>query len=177
MTAVGEWLKQIILIVLFAVMADLLLPNKDMQKYVRMVLGLAVVATMLQPLGSVVNHAWTSHLAQEAASEVTQSVNGASSTADIARFDSVLQAERAKQADRYLAQEVVSALQSRFHLHGVSVTVTGDADAGSLQVTVLLGTPVSDVSQIARYVADTLSISSGRVHIGTHPAGGMDSGF
>jgi stage III sporulation protein AF len=66
MTALGEWLKQLIMVVLLAVFADLLLPTKAMQKYVRVVMGLAVIAVILQPLTPLFSGDWAGRLADYA---------------------------------------------------------------------------------------------------------------
>lgn len=44
------WLRDIIAIVLLAAVIDLLLPNKVMQRYVRLVVGLIVLLTIITPL-------------------------------------------------------------------------------------------------------------------------------
>lgn len=46
----GEWLKDIILIVLLASFVDLLLPNSEIQKYARIVLGLLIILVILSPI-------------------------------------------------------------------------------------------------------------------------------
>jgi len=47
---ISAWLKGIILIILFATFMDLLLPSSSMQKYVKLVIGLIIIVTMLTPL-------------------------------------------------------------------------------------------------------------------------------
>jgi len=47
------WLKKIILLVLLAAFLDLILPNTNLQKYVKMVMGLIILLTVLTPLFSV----------------------------------------------------------------------------------------------------------------------------
>ncbi|GBF11030.1 MAG: stage III sporulation protein AF [Tepidibacillus sp.] len=47
---ISSWLQNIILIVLLATFVDLLLPNSDLQKYSKMVLGLLIMLTILSPL-------------------------------------------------------------------------------------------------------------------------------
>lgn len=44
------WLKEIILVVLLAVFADMLLPNQVMQKYVKVVVSLFILLTILTPI-------------------------------------------------------------------------------------------------------------------------------
>jgi len=52
------WLKQIVLIVMLAAFADLLLPNNAMQRYVKTVMALIILLTLLDPLFSLVRHDW-----------------------------------------------------------------------------------------------------------------------
>lgn len=44
------WLRDIITVILLAAIVDLLLPNKAMQRYARLVVGLIVLLTILSPL-------------------------------------------------------------------------------------------------------------------------------
>lgn len=50
MDMVGDWLKQIIVVVLLATFIDLLLPNRTMQRYVKLVVSLFILMTILQPV-------------------------------------------------------------------------------------------------------------------------------
>lgn len=50
MDALAGWLKQLIAVVLLASLADLLLPNRTMQRYVRLVAGLFVLLAILSPV-------------------------------------------------------------------------------------------------------------------------------
>lgn len=49
------WLKKIILLVLLAAFLDLILPNTSMQRYVKMVMGLILLLTILSPVFSIFN--------------------------------------------------------------------------------------------------------------------------
>ncbi len=50
MEFLGEWLKEIIVVVLFAVFIDLLLPNRSMERYVKFVVSLLILLTLLSPV-------------------------------------------------------------------------------------------------------------------------------
>ncbi|WP_255570425.1 stage III sporulation protein AF [Cohnella sp. CFH 77786] len=50
MEGLSGWLKQIVAVVLLAGIVDLLLPNRTMQRYVRLVAGLFVLLTIATPL-------------------------------------------------------------------------------------------------------------------------------
>lgn len=48
--ALGGWLRQVVAAVLLAALIDLLLPNRTMQRYVRLVAGLFILLTLAGPL-------------------------------------------------------------------------------------------------------------------------------
>ncbi|WP_141604279.1 stage III sporulation protein AF [Terrilactibacillus laevilacticus] len=45
-----DWLKHVILIIFFAIILDMLLPAKAFQKYVKLVIGLVIIVSLLDPL-------------------------------------------------------------------------------------------------------------------------------
>lgn len=51
-----EWLKAIILIILFAAFIDLIIPNQSMQRYVKMVVSLFILLTILNPVLQIFHH-------------------------------------------------------------------------------------------------------------------------
>lgn len=51
----SEWIREIILIILLAVFIDLLLPSNKMQRYVKVVLSLFILMTILTPIVSILN--------------------------------------------------------------------------------------------------------------------------
>ncbi|MFB6362631.1 stage III sporulation protein AF [Paenibacillus elgii] len=53
MDFLSGWLKSIVMVILLATFVDLLLPNHSMQRYVKTVIGLFLLLTLLQPLFSL----------------------------------------------------------------------------------------------------------------------------
>lgn len=53
MSWLGDWLREIILVVLLASFVELLLPSKSMERYARLVLSLLILLTMLSPIVSL----------------------------------------------------------------------------------------------------------------------------
>ncbi|MDQ0256258.1 stage III sporulation protein AF [Evansella vedderi] len=53
MSMITAWITNIILLILFATILELLLPNSKMQRYVKLVVGLMLLMVMLQPLLSI----------------------------------------------------------------------------------------------------------------------------
>ncbi len=52
--ALSDWLRHLVMIILLAAFLDLILPTTSMQKYVRTVLGLIVMLTMLNPITALI---------------------------------------------------------------------------------------------------------------------------
>lgn len=55
MAYISQWITQIVLIILLAVILELLLPNENFQKYVKMVVGLVLIITLLNPVMDLLN--------------------------------------------------------------------------------------------------------------------------
>ncbi|MGG3623918.1 stage III sporulation protein AF [Bacillus gobiensis] len=53
MSFLTEWLTNIIVFILLAIVIDLLLPNSVMQKYVKMIISLLLILVLLQPIFSI----------------------------------------------------------------------------------------------------------------------------
>ncbi|WP_238192168.1 stage III sporulation protein AF [Paenibacillus sp. L3-i20] len=50
MAWLSDWLRDIIAVILLAVLVELMLPNKAMQRYARLVIGLFILLTILSPI-------------------------------------------------------------------------------------------------------------------------------
>lgn len=46
----GDWIRQIVLILFIATFIDLLLPNSSLERYVKLVMGLIIIMAILQPI-------------------------------------------------------------------------------------------------------------------------------
>lgn len=53
MSFLTEWLTNIILFILLAIIIDMLLPNSSMQKYAKMVISLLLIVVILNPIFSL----------------------------------------------------------------------------------------------------------------------------
>lgn len=53
MQALKEWIGNIVILILIAVMLELLIPNAQLHKYVKMVIGLLLILILLTPLFSI----------------------------------------------------------------------------------------------------------------------------
>ncbi|MDQ0188354.1 stage III sporulation protein AF [Alicyclobacillus cycloheptanicus] len=182
MTALGEWLKQMVIIVLLAVFTELLLPTKAMQKYVRMVMGLAIIAAMLQPIVPLFQRDWADQAAAAAAREVTGTnatdatapgggeasgwnAQSAAGMSNLSGLRSTLQSETDQTIDDLLASYLQQNLEDTEHLSISSITVTGSAEQGSLQVVVHANLTPEEQSEVRQSVAKQLGISTSRVSV------------
>ncbi|MDD9149295.1 stage III sporulation protein AF [Sporolactobacillus sp. CQH2019] len=50
MNYLGEWVSQLVVIVLFAVILELLLPARSFQRYVKFVIGLVLIVALMDPI-------------------------------------------------------------------------------------------------------------------------------
>lgn len=57
--AVSAWIKQIILLVLFASFLELLLPSSGMQRFIRVIVGLMITLAILNPVLDIVQNNWS----------------------------------------------------------------------------------------------------------------------
>ncbi|KAA9026255.1 stage III sporulation protein AF [Niallia endozanthoxylica] len=63
MEFIKEWVTNIILFVLFAMMIDMLLPNSKFQKYTKMVIGLLLIAIILTPIFKLISQEFETTMA------------------------------------------------------------------------------------------------------------------
>ncbi|BFH45020.1 stage III sporulation protein AF [Paenibacillus melissococcoides] len=61
----SQWLKEIIMVILLAAFIDLLLPNRSMQRYVKLMLSLIILLTLLSPVLRLFDSNVTAELARE----------------------------------------------------------------------------------------------------------------
>jgi stage III sporulation protein AF len=54
----NAWIKHIILLILFATFLELLIPNNDYKKFIKVIMGLLVLLAVLQPILEIVDHSW-----------------------------------------------------------------------------------------------------------------------
>lgn len=104
MDGLSHWLRQIIAVVLLASLIDLILPNRTMQRYVRLVAGLFILMTVATPIMNWMKGDFSSQLAASLNS-VEQVPQGAADEL------AMIEAEGAKLRNRQTVQaaELVSA--------------------------------------------------------------------
>ncbi|MBC8079598.1 MAG: stage III sporulation protein AF [Gorillibacterium sp.] len=152
------WLKEIVVIILIASFADLLLPSKTMQRYVKTVIGLFLLMLLLSPVLRLFQMNWdTDKLLQVMNNQQNTSVfsqNSNIQAVNYASLNAILQeGERLKAADDASARKLVEerlaeslrlGIESRFDEQVVQVSVSTainkDQRLVVKNVTVLLAT-------------------------------------
>lgn len=167
MTALGEWLKQLIMVVLLAVFADLLLPTKAMQKYVRVVMGLAVIAVILQPLTPLFSGDWAGRLADYATGMVL-----GNDTSGVARgaaddLSATLQREQDEQANQLVTDQLRRQLAQELNCTPVSIQIRGVRQGASAIVAdvELTRADADKVVEVRSWLAHQLGVSEAQVNV------------
>ncbi|KHF39546.1 stage III sporulation protein AF [Halalkalibacter okhensis] len=124
-----EWLTNIILLILLATILELMLPNSNMQKYVKMVVGLLLLVVMLQPLLNIFTEdvdEWLFSLSNE----VEQTERSINETINLQKRDieSGVRAYTLEQVAVQLERQVAGALKDQHSLAIKSVKIDLDGD-------------------------------------------------
>ncbi|MBX6352921.1 MAG: stage III sporulation protein AF [Thermoflavifilum sp.] len=163
MTALGHWLKELVVLVLLAGLTDLVLPSASLQRYVRTVLGLAIIAMILQPILPLFDAAWAQKAAVTASQELESSDDGSVNATDSA-LTSSLAAVQNEQTDDLVADAIRRMVTEQFGLNVTAVQVTGAA-TGDVRVSLTVQGGHDEVEQLQRAIAQTLGVDPSRVQI------------
>ncbi|MET3507583.1 stage III sporulation protein AF [Halalkalibacter oceani] len=133
MEYITEWLTTIILLILFATVLELMIPNSAMQRYVKMVVGLMLLVVMLQPLLSIFQDdvdswlfALTTEETNRAEQNVTNSINLQKREIELGQ-----RAYISEQVAVQLESQVEDMLEEEHHLNIAQVEVELAEDAGA----------------------------------------------
>ncbi len=168
-SALSDWLKHLVVLILLAVFLDMVLPSTSMQRYARTVLGLIVMLAMLAPLQALINSHFNIGLLE---SQLTGPL--------VATSPSVAQATDGVQTFRNdlastLVQEVHDALGIQLDNVSVLTAVKADGTPVVEGVTANLSTigvnnPESAAQAAKLQIATLLGLSQGSVTI-VYPGG------
>ncbi len=112
-SALSDWLKHLVVLILLAVFLDMVLPNTSMQRYVRTVLGLVVMLAMLAPLRALISTHLNLGLLE---SQISGPI--------VMTSQSVSQAQASVQTFRHdLAKTLANEVQQTFDVSLVQVSV------------------------------------------------------
>ncbi|WP_058303713.1 stage III sporulation protein AF [Gorillibacterium timonense] len=148
MAWLSAWIKEIIVVVLIASFADMLLPNKSMQRYVKTVIGLFLLMILLSPVLRLFRMDWntdqllrsiqqqsTLNLVQPAFGQSAASASLEAIQQEAARLKAQDNAAAMKLVEERVAESVKEEVESRFGDRASEVKVLTVLDsAGSLHV-------------------------------------------
>ncbi|NIK77460.1 stage III sporulation protein AF [Paenibacillus castaneae] len=111
----SDWLRDIIAVILLAVLVELLLPNKSMQRYARLVVGLFILLTILSPilklLQSDVSSKLDAGMQQWSESQMT-SKTGMASLAEIQQNAEQMSEKRSLEAAKLMQRTLEASIRS-----------------------------------------------------------------
>ncbi|MDC3415489.1 stage III sporulation protein AF [Aquibacillus salsiterrae] len=102
-----DWVTQIILFLLLAMIIDLLLPNSSMKKYINMVVGLLLILIFLQPLFQLFQID-----VQEIVSEVTPALDTSIDEKNMKNSIELQKNEIQAQQDAYILEEMAVQMKN-----------------------------------------------------------------
>lgn len=184
----SQWLRDIIAVILLATIVELLLPNKAMQRYARLVVGLIILLTILSPVLKLMQEDIGSRL--EAGIQLWDERSkeqhaGMPSLEDIQRKAAQLQEQQALEAAKLtetaLEGEISALLEEEMGVRVDEVEVklkAGDGGGGVNgyefgKVTVTLAAPTAIASEVRHNGVKPIEPVSVTVDI--RPAGSGDS--
>jgi stage III sporulation protein AF len=165
---ISGWLKQIIMIILIATFVDLLLPNTVLQRYVKVVVGMLILLTILSPITALLKEDLGFQRAQatmeafERSSDRSAKEAGAKSMQTIIRDGEKIKSIHEKQSLRFvenrLGQMVKESIESRFSqpVHSVDVSTELD-DEGNPKIKLMRIVLMQTVKQDSSASADSAS--------------------
>lgn len=159
MSMLGGWIKELILIVMISVIADMLLPTKATQKYVRAVLGIAIIAAMIQPLTPMFQRDWADQIASAASAELVSTGQTATATEESTLeqgYAQELNTEESAQAGTLIADATRAALSENLRGHVETIAVANATTPSAIQATVIIDTSDTSVVQAMQTAVATL---------------------
>lgn len=115
--AISAWIKDIILVVLFASFMELLLPSSSMQRFIRVIMGLFIMLAILNPALDIIQNHLTS---EQELSSVTTKLNGSTNSGNVTHS---IAGERDNLSYELYKKELVKQIKA------VITTIEGVADA------------------------------------------------
>ncbi len=165
MEGLAAWLKQIVAVVLLAGLVDLILPNRTMQRYVRLVAGLLILLTVATPLLNFLKGDFSGRLAENLGSLEAQ-VLPQSSSAELSAIEAEGQRwrqEREREAFVFAAAQMEEAIRLDVEqsenrpVEQVKVALERDAEGSvtvqGVTVTLANGTPAEAEDPSSRPIA------------------------
>lgn len=168
MTALGDWLKQMVIVVLLAVLTDFLLPTQAMQKYVRTVMSLAIIAIMLGPIVPFMKPDWADKVASVAISEFDKGqtgVNLGSAQTTASLYNQTLTEEESTTTNTLVQSDVEAALPPVYRPFVTSIQLSQGTTGQSIVDVTCHSLNSLQEKQLASSIAATLQTVVSNIHV------------
>lgn len=106
MDTLSAWIKQIILLVLFATFLELLIPSNNYKKFIKVIMGLLILVAILQPVLNLMQNQWD----ETSSAEVTAR-NIADNKEDMLHQSTEIQSERDRIALEQYRKELIKQIR------------------------------------------------------------------
>ncbi|MGO4731769.1 stage III sporulation protein AF [Paenibacillus sp. 2KB_22] len=108
----SNWLQELIMIVLLATFVDMLLPNRSMERYVKLVLSLLILLTLLSPITKLLKSDPVGEL-KRAMSAMDAPSDGNATLEQILAQGKRLQSNEQEQSLQWTAKELANVMKSQ----------------------------------------------------------------
>lgn len=146
----SQWLKEIIMVILLAAFIDLLLPNRSMQRYVKLMLSLIILLTLLSPVLRLFDSNVTAELAREWDALVSTSSAGrpeGKTMEQIRRDGERLAREREQEALRLAGAQMEASMKEQINRALLQAGASGSPGEAAVQVAAVHVTLSHDARQ------------------------------
>ncbi|AEJ43617.1 stage III sporulation protein AF [Alicyclobacillus acidocaldarius] len=170
MSGLGEWLRQVVAIAFMGGIAEMMLPSGRLVRYVRMVVGVALLVALLSPILPALRGGW----ADSAANRASDMLFGNTATTAPAQAESraaqdyaqALHQAEDQDAATYLAEWAEASLPEPVRSEVVKVTVEHPTSTDQMEVTVWIRpTGLADATEIRQIIASQLDIGLNQVAV------------
>ncbi|TBL79881.1 stage III sporulation protein AF [Paenibacillus thalictri] len=118
----GGWLRSVVLVIMLATFIDLLLPNQSMQRYVKTVVSLFILLTLMNPIFTLFQKQWNADQMFAEASAVQDRLASGGTRSDVTLSDIERQSEQLQQlqkkqskrlAETQIAQQIRDSIEKQ----------------------------------------------------------------
>ena len=153
--AISAWVKDIILIVMFATFLEFLLPNSNMQRFIRVIMGLFIMLAILSPVIDLIQSRWTP-------TQVAEITTNSVASSEILSAANLLVSERDHLASELHKKDVAKQIQA------LVLAIDGVA-AARVNVNFSYDKNLSKISNIEIYVKPGIATKNDLVGESTVP--------
>ncbi|WP_206831012.1 stage III sporulation protein AF [Alicyclobacillus fructus] len=169
MTGVGDWLRQVVAIALIGGIAEMMLPSGALVRYVRMTVGVALLAAILSPIVPALHGAWAENATTRASALLFGNSAAQASQAedrDAQRYAEALHQAETQDAALYLAEWAEASLPEPIRSEVVKVTVAHPTSADRMTVDVWVRPAgMVDAVEIREIIASQLGLEPAQVEV------------